>query len=340
MELNYDQEGNALLQKVKLVSLLNFTEVAIDVFRYQYKYNDIYAAFCNALNIQPQHVLSIADIPFLPIDFFKTHAVTTGDFKEELKFLSSGTTSESSSVHSVKDLSIYEHSFFSQFETVFGSAENSCIVGLLPSYLEKGDSSLVYMVNALIKKSKYKASGFFMHDQKALATLLKGNEENKIPTILFGVTYALLDFADAHPMALQHTTIVETGGMKGRKKELTKQEVHAQLQQAFSLQHIASEYGMTELLSQAYAITDLKYTCSAAMKIVLRKEDDPLAVIIPQDCCSTGTAGLVNVIDLYNIYSCAFIATDDVGKLYADGSFEILGRRDNSDIRGCSLLTT
>ncbi len=339
MQAEFRTETENILSNLGKIPELTFQEVALSIFRLQYKHCNIYKRFCEALKVTSTAVQELKDIPYLPVDFFKTHKVTTGDWDAKLTFKSSGTTGQDSSHHHIKDLKLYEESFSEHFNLSFGTAEDLCILGLLPSYLEKGDSSLVYMVDALIKKSKYTNSGFFLDDHNALATVLKYNEENKIPTILFGVTYALLDFVDFFPMKLHYTTIVETGGMKGRKKEMTKAEVHLQLQKAFSLPYIASEYGMTELLSQAYAIKDQKYHTSNAMRVLLRNEDDPLTVLDSQDCKQNAQTGIVNIIDLYNIYSCAFVATDDVGKLYSDGTFEILGRRDNSDIRGCSLLT-
>jgi len=236
-----------------------------------------------------------------------------------------------SSRHLVKDLSLYRESFTRGFELFYGSASEYCIIGLLPSYLERENSSLVLMADDLIRQSGHPQSGFYLNEFDKLAALLRELESREQKTLLIGVSFALLDFAEQYPIPLKHTIIMETGGMKGRRKELIRQELHAILQQSFSLSAIHSEYGMTELLSQAYSKGEGIYHCPPWMKILLRDDEDPLRVI-------TSGSGVVNVIDLANIHSCSFIATDDAGKVYPDGSFEILGRVDGSDMRGCSLL--
>jgi hypothetical protein len=218
------------------------------------------------------------------------------------------------------------------FKQVYGPVQHYCILGLLPSYLERRHSSLVYMVNDLVQQSTHPQSGFYLYDFEKLAATLQAVEASGQPTLLFGVTYALLDFAERYPMSLLHTTIIETGGMKGRKKELLREEVHGLLKKAFGVPCIHSEYGMTELLSQAYAQEKGFFETPAWMRIVMREEDDPLSVL-----SSPGSGG-INVIDLANLWSCAFIATEDVGRLHADGRFEVMGRLDNAEIRGCSLL--
>lgn len=304
-------------------------QIALEVFRYQYLTNPVYKAYCDAIKRSPETVNDYRQIPFLPIQLFKSHSICSGTFTPETVFKSSGTTGSNTSRHFVKDLSIYEESFLLNFETLYGKAEKLCVLGLLPSYLEREDSSLVYMVNRLIQKTGHPLSGFYLYDHQKLQQTLTELEQQGQKTILFGVSYALLDFAEAFPTALQHTTIIETGGMKGRKKELAKAELYSQLQNAFSLSEIHSEYGMTELLSQAYAINGI-YQTPPWMKILLREETDPFSL--------THRMGAINVIDLANIHSCSFIATDDLGRMHEDGKFEVLGRMDNSDIRGCSQL--
>lgn len=252
-------------------------------------------------------------------------------FEPEAVFESSGTTQTLQSRHYVKSLALYEDAFFNGFELQFGNPQNYCILGLLPSYLERSNSSLVYMVKRLMDKSAHPANGFYLHNFETLANTLKELEQKQQPTLLFGVTFALLDFAEQFQIPLRSTIILETGGMKGRREELTREEVHLQLKKSFGLQAIHSEYGMTELLSQAYSTGEGIFRCPPWMKVLVRDEDDPLHV-------SKKGKGAINIIDLANIYSSCFIATDDVGEVFEDGSFRILGRMDNSDIRGCSLL--
>jgi phenylacetate-coenzyme A ligase PaaK-like adenylate-forming protein len=309
----------------------DFDNRCLEMFRFQYDNNQIYRQWCDALGRTAGNVDSLEAVPFLPISFFKTNKVVTADFDAAVVFESSGTTATTSSRHYVKDVAMYRQSFLQAFHQFYGDPSDYCILALLPSYLERGGSSLVYMVNELISQSKHPDSGFYLHEYEALAAKLSALERSGQQTILFGVTYALLDFAEAHPMQLQNTTIIETGGMKGRKKEMTRWEVHQILQHQFGLKDIHSEYSMTELLSQAYSAGDGKFHCPSWMKILVRSEDDPLEV-------KQQGRGVVNIIDLANVYSCSFIATDDAGILHHDGSFEVLGRVDNSDVRGCSLL--
>jgi len=239
--------------------------------------------------------------------------------------------------HKVKEAAIYRESFLQGFRQFYGNIKDYCILGLLPSYLERGDSSLVYMVNQLIQQSGHQKSGFYLYNYGELANVLKELEQQGQKTLLIGVTYALIDFASAFPMPLKHTIILETGGMKGRGKELLRTEVHQLLKAAFQLENIHSEYGMTELLSQAYSQKDGIFEIPRWMKIVLRDETDPLNSL---SISGKPSSGVINVIDLANIYSSSFIATEDIGKLYPDGSFEVLGRMDNSDVRGCSLMVS
>ena len=268
---------------------------------------------------------------FLPIHFFNTDAIYTGTECPSFYFESSGTTQDTVSKHFVKDLSVYEQSFMQCFHQFYGAPQDYCILGLLPNYLERQHSSLVYMTQHLIQASKDARSGFYLYDFENLNHTLATLEKEQQKTLLIGVSFALMDFVDAYPQTLKHTLVMETGGMKGRKQELTKPALHAYLANGFGIETIHSEYGMTELLSQAYSTGDGIFRCPPWMKVLVRDEDDPLHI-------STKGKGAINIIDLANIYSCCFIATDDVGEVFEDGSFRILGRMDNSDIRGCSLL--
>jgi hypothetical protein len=309
----------------------SFSGAAEEAFHFQLANNDIYRSFCSMLgknDLIPAHV---NQIPFLPISFFKTHIVVTTLFKPEAVFESSGTSQTVQSRHNVKSLALYEESFFKAFELNYGKPENWCVLGLLPSYLERQHSSLVYMVKRLMDLSQHPSNGFYLNEWDKLFETLQLLETNGQPVILFGVTFGLLDFAAKYKLNCLNTTIIETGGMKGRREELTRDEVHMQLKSSFGLKTIHSEYGMTELLSQAYSKGDGLFRCPPWMKVFVRDEDDP------QTIKSTGK-GAINIIDLANIYSCCFIATDDIGEIFEDGSFRVLGRIDNSDIRGCSLL--
>lgn len=305
-------------------------EEVLKVFRFQYARNDVYRAWCDHLSTDPDKILSVEQIPFLPISFFKTHKVVCGEFEPELLFESSGTTQTVNSRHYIKYAHLYEESFVKCFQRFYGNIDEYCILGLLPNYLERGNSSLVKMADDLMKLSRHPESGFYLYDSGRLCSTLQSLENKKQKTLLLGVTFALLDFAEQYPLPLNHTIVMDTGGMKGRKKELTRNEVHRFLQGSFGLNKIHSEYGMTELLSQAYSKGDGKYRCPPWMKVFVRDENDPLQI-------SRKGKGLVNIIDLANIYSCSFIATDDVGDI-GENHFEIFGRLDNSDLRGCSLL--
>ena len=313
----------------------DFLEKALTIFRFQYQHNTLYKRFADSLNCQASSINKLEEIPFLPISFFKTHKIATTDFTAETVFTSSGTTSTGNSQHFVKEASIYEASFLNGLEQFYGKIKDYCILGLLPSYLERSGSSLVYMVEKMMEKSRHPLNGFHLYDHDVLHQKLKQLEKEKQKTILVGVTYALLDFAEQYPMPLQNIIIMETGGMKGRAEEITRSEVHQLLKKAFGVTQIHSEYGMTELLSQAYALRDGVFQAPHWMKIVIREEDDPLKI---NAAVSRPTTGAINIIDLANVYSCSFIATDDIGRLYPGGSFEVLGRMDNSDIRGCSLM--
>jgi hypothetical protein len=314
---------------------LAFDDICLQVFRFQYYNNSIYRKFVNALNINEENVDTVAKIPFLPISFFKSHQVVTTNFEPEHLFESSGTTGSVNSKHLIKSLALYKQSFTKAFELFYGNPADWCIIGLLPSYLERQTSSLVVMVDELIKQSGDPQSGFYLYDHEKLHTVLQELEAKGKKTLLIGVTFALLDFAEKYSMQLKSTIVMETGGMKGRREEWTREEVHEFLMERLGVNKIHSEYGMTELLSQAYSSGNGIFSTPPWMKIVLREEDDPLSVRKPSDKTING---VINVIDLANIYSCSFIATEDVGKLFPNGDFKVLGRLDNSDVRGCSLM--
>ena len=330
--------SKALVQSVFLCSKANFAEKALEVFNYQYLHNKIYRTYCEILKIKPSAINALEKIPFLPIQFFKSNQIKTTEFEAAIIFESSGTTSSVNSRHFVKDLSVYEESYLKSFRHFNGDEKELCIIGLLPSYLERKGSSLVYMVDDLIKKSAHKASGFYLYDHEKLKDVLLQNEKDLQPTLLIGVTYALLDFAQQNELQLKKTIIMETGGMKGRREELTRNEVHKILIKSLGISEVHSEYGMTELLSQAYSKGEGIFEAPAWMRILIRKEDDPFDIIRAENCNGNYNTGGINIIDLANIYSCAFIATDDTGKLYGNNKFEITGRFENSDMRGCGLM--
>ena len=330
--------SSALVQSVFLCKKENFTDKALEVFNFQYQHNKVYRAYCDILKTEPAAVNTLEKIPFLPIQFFKSKQIKTTEFDPVIIFESSGTTGAVNSKHFVKDLSVYEESFTKCFQSFYGSEKQICIIGLLPSYLERKGSSLVYMVDDLIKKSTHKASGFNLYDHEKLKEVLLQNEKELQPTILIGVTYALLDFAEQKKLQLKNTIIMETGGMKGRREEMTRKEVHEILKKNLGVTNVHSEYGMTELLSQAYSKEEGIFECPTWMRILIRKEDDPFDITTGENCKQMFCNGAVNIIDLANIYSCSFIATDDIGKLYKNNNFEITGRLENSDLRGCGLM--
>jgi phenylacetate-coenzyme A ligase PaaK-like adenylate-forming protein len=309
-----------------------FLELALEIFRFQADQNPVYKAYIDHLGIRPDTIETLEDIPFLPIEFFKEHKVVTGDYKPAQIFESSGTTGTNTSKHYICDLQLYHRSFTSTFKQFYGDPSTYCILALLPSYLERKHSSLVYMANELISLSRHPGSGFYLDDYKSLILQLETLEKENQSTLLLGVSFALLDLAEQLPIELKNTIVMETGGMKGRREELTRQELHERLSLSFRQGAIHSEYGMTELLSQAYSKKDGIFHKPPWMKVLIRDPYDPLSIM------SRGSSGGINIIDLANLYSCSFIATQDIGKLAQDGGFEVLGRFDNSDIRGCNLM--
>lgn len=309
-----------------------FGPLALEVFRFQFRNNVAYRSFCTHLGAVPEAISKIEEIPFLPIQFFKSHRICSGTFTPELVFSSSGTTGQVPSKHYVAKKEVYEESFTNTFERFYGPPRQYCVLALLPAYLEREGSSLVYMVNRLIHASGHPESGFYLHDHKALARKLQTLDSNGTPVLLIGVSFALLDLIEKYTFQLKNTIVMETGGMKGRRKEMIREELHEVLKKGFGVTHIHSEYGMTELLSQAYSKGDGLFTSPPWMKVLIRDTEDPLTLL------SHGKTGGVNIIDLANLYSCSFIATQDLGKWHVGGSFEILGRYDHSDIRGCNLM--
>ena len=309
-----------------------FEKIALKVFRFQYENNLVYNEFCQFLKTDPHKVKSLQQIPFLPIQFFKSHAVVSNSNPIQETFTSSGTTGMITSKHLVTDVSLYEESYRRGFAEFYGNIEDYVVLALLPSYLEREGSSLIYMVKDLIELSNQADSGFYLNDHDALISKLVELDNQGQNVILFGVTFALLDLIEKLPFQLQHTIIMETGGMKGRRKEMIREELHEQLCQGFGVSAIHSEYGMTELLSQAYSLGDGVFECPSWMQILIRDTEDALTYI------DNGKTGGINVIDLANINSCSFIATQDLGKKNPNNSFEVLGRFDNSDIRGCNLM--
>tara|TARA_R110002033_G_scaffold54367_5_gene102869 strand:+ start:2077 stop:3057 length:981 start_codon:yes stop_codon:yes gene_type:complete len=309
-----------------------FEALALNVFKFQFDNNKVYRSFCDLLYKHPSDVKHISDIPFLPIQFFKSREVLSTTATIQKTFLSSGTTGSVTSKHLVSDLKLYEESYLKAFKHFYGNIEDYVVLALLPSYLERDGSSLIYMVNDLIEKSNRTESGFYLNNIEELASTLKMLEANQQKTLLIGVSFALLDLVEAYQLNLKHTTIMETGGMKGRRKEIIRQELHQILQNGFKVNQIHSEYGMTELLSQAYSKGHGVFECPPWMKILTRDTEDALTIQQPNK------TGCINVIDLANINSCSFIATQDLGKINENGEFEIIGRFDNSDIRGCNLM--
>jgi phenylacetate-coenzyme A ligase PaaK-like adenylate-forming protein len=307
-----------------------FDTTCMAVFRYQYQFNPVYRKWCDIIGRTPANVETPGQIPSLPVSFFKQETILT-QYPATHYFESSGTTQTRNSRHWVPDLDLYRQSFNKAFELFYGPVTDWCILALLPAYLERQHSSLVMMADELIKDSRHPQSGFYLYDHEKLNNTLSLLEKSGQKTLLLGVTFALLDFAESFPQQLKHTIVMETGGMKGRRKEMTRAEVHNILSSKLGVNSVHSEYGMTELLSQAYSKGEGLFECPPWMKILVRDEEDPLGE-------GTIGRGVIQVIDLANLYSCSFIATEDIGQVYPDGRFEVWGRLDNSDIRGCSLM--
>lgn len=316
--------------KITDSGLLN--EVSLQIFHFQYENNSVYREYVNLLKTDVSKILEINQIPFLPIRFFKSRIIKTGKWEEQIIFTSSGTSGNQTSKHFVRELSLYEKSFLNGFKHFYGDPKEFVILALLPSYLEREGSSLIYMTEKLIHLTQKKESGFFLNETDQLFELLKVLENKNQKTILLGVSFALLDFCEKYSIDLKNTMVMETGGMKGRRQEITRNELHSVYKKFLHIENVHSEYGMTELLSQAYSKGDGKFNCPPWMKIIVTNINDPREIL------SIGKTGRINIVDLANIDSCAFISSDDMGKINSDGSFEISGRIDQSDVRGCNLL--
>ena len=323
-----------MLQKqiFNIKSEQEFSTLALEVFKFQFENNKVYRSFCDLLYKHPSDVKTVENIPFLPIEFFKTREILSSKEKPVISFSSSGTTGSVTSKHHVTDLSIYEKSYLNGFKQFYDNIEDYVVLALLPSYLEREGSSLIYMVDDLIKKSNHPESGFYLNNLDEINEKLIALDQSGQKVLLIGVSFALLELIEKYQFQLNNTIIMETGGMKGRRKEMIRPELHQLLKDGFGVSEIHSEYGMTELLSQAYSKGNGVFECPSWMKVFIRDTEDPLSI---QKVNKTGG---VNVIDLANINSCSFIATQDLGKKYEDDSFEILGRFDHSDIRGCNLM--
>jgi phenylacetate-coenzyme A ligase PaaK-like adenylate-forming protein len=309
-----------------------FDKLALKVFRFQYENNSVYREFCDFLKTDVQKVKTIQQIPFLPIQFFKSHEVVSNSNPIQTTFTSSGTTGMVTSKHLVTDVRIYEESYRKGFSQFYGNIEDYVVLALLPSYLEREGSSLIHMVDDLIQLSNHPESGFYLHNYDELIEKIIQLDQSGQNVILIGVTYALLDLIEKQSFQLENTIIMETGGMKGKRKEMIREELHQELCNGFGVKSIHSEYGMTELLSQAYSLGDGIFECPSWMQISIRDTEDALSYV------KEGKTGGINLIDLANINSCSFIATQDLGKKYSNGSFEVVGRFDHSDIRGCNLM--
>ncbi len=313
------------------VNRQSFEFLALDLFRLQAQHVPIYGEFVSQLGVDYRTITSVSDIPFIPVSFFKSHKVLASGFDAQLVFETSGTTNQLKGRHYVPRPSLYDWSYQECYKG-FTNNENYALLALLPNYLERGNSSLVYMVDGLIQSTNDSDSGFFLNELETIADIITRRESQQKKTLLWGVTYAILDFCESFPMRLKNTRVLETGGMKGRRKEIVKEELHEVLKDGFGVDQIYSEYGMTELLSQAYSHGNNIFTCPAHMAVTMRDPSDPLSTV------PAGVTGGINIIDLANIYSCAFIATEDLGKAHEDGTFEVLGRYDSAEVRGCNLM--
>lgn len=316
-----------------IASQEDFLRESLRIFNFQYQANAIYRQWTDLLKVRPEEVTQLAQIPFLPIEFFKKFEVVSSPINPQtLKFTSSSTTSQTPSTHYVTDVTVYEQSFLKGFEMFYGSPEQYCILALLPNYLQRGGSSLVYMCDQLIRQTKHPLSGFFLDALHSLPSKIEELKKTDQKVVLIGVSYALMDLCDKGIELNENFTVMETGGMKGTRKELLKPELHTYLKNGFKIDTIHSEYGMTELLSQAYSKKDGLFEAPPWMGFMVREVDDPLRIR------TDNRTGGINVIDLANINSCSFIATKDLGRLNADGTLELMGRYDHSDVRGCNLM--
>lgn len=326
---------NMNLTKEQVFSIKNntdFNAVALEVFRHQSINCIVYKEFIAGMKIDAGKIKAIEQIPFLPVEFFKSHTIVSNTDAAEVVFSSSGTTGITTSRHVVTDVSWYEESFRRAFELFYGDIEQYTVLALLPSYLEREGSSLIYMAEDLIKRSNNPDSGFYLYNYEELYHQLKKQQQHKKPTLLIGVTFALLDFVEQYTIDFKELIVIETGGMKGKRKEMIREELHETLCKGFGVDAIHSEYGMTELLSQAYSDGNGIFKTPPWMRIITRDTNDPVSLV------KDGKTGGINIIDLANMNSCSFIAVQDLGRVYNDGSFEVLGRFDNADIRGCNLL--
>jgi len=309
-----------------------FESLALEIFRYQFSKNAVYRSFCQALNKKPGNVYRLNQIPFLPVSTFQNNRVVSFEGNEKITFSSSGTTGSVPSKHLVLDPSLYERSLTEGFQKFYGDVARYCILALLPGYLERRGSSLVYMVNNLIRRSGHPESGFYLNNLAPLALKLEKLHQAGEKILLIGVSFALLDMAEQYPVKIPEAIIMETGGMKGRREEPLRQQLHEILAKTFGVKSIHSEYGMTELLSQAYSKGQGLFECPPWMQVIIRD------INAPQDFVQAGRTGGINVIDLANLHSCSFLATQDLGKIGPEGQFEVLGRFDHSDVRGCNLM--
>lgn len=325
------QDAKSLLNSLTNINQGRFETMALSIFRWQAQHNPVYNFYLKSLGASITSISNIQEIPFLPISFFKTHTIKTNDWVAQKVFESSGTSGISISKHSINDVTFYHKHALSIFEKTFGSISGFHIMALLPSYLERNNSSLVSMVQYFIDKTGSKQSGFYLHNLKELYEVLIQLKKDNKKVVLFGVTFALLDLAEKFEIDLSHVIVIETGGMKGRREEVTREELYDVLRKKLNIDQIYSEYGMTELLSQAYGENAVFNTVNT-MKVLIREVSDPFSL------AEIGKTGGINVIDLANLHTCSFIETQDLGRLNKDGSFEVLGRFDNSDLRGCNLL--
>jgi phenylacetate-coenzyme A ligase PaaK-like adenylate-forming protein len=319
------------IENIFQVTNENFENLALSIFKLQFEQIEVYQEYCKIMGKSPDSVQSLSDIPFLPIDIFKTHHVISKSAIPELIFESSATTGQTTSKHQIIDVSIYETSFLKTFKMFYGAPDEYIFLALLPSYLERNNSSLVYMTDRLIKESKNTQSGFFMNNFEELNNQIQLSKNSEKKIFIIGVTYALLDFSEQYPLDLSNATVMETGGMKGRRKEMVRDEIHTFLKNKLKVEKVHSEYGMTELLSQAYSKGDGIFSCPPWMKVFIRDSYDPTQF------SETGSGG-INIIDLANINSCSFIATGDLGRKTNKDSFEVLGRLQDAEVRGCNLM--